>query len=234
MADWLSWLKSRLHSSTADLSIFDASFLVLDTELTGLDVSRDSILSIGAIGMEGSRILLGESFYQIVKPPAPPSHESVTIHGITPSELEGKPVIAPVLGHFLTLCESHVIVGHYVALDISFIKKALRTCKYPIPATLREPAVDTLSLYHWLARRMPDREPFKSAKHPRDLYEIAAAFGVDVKGAHIAIADAFITAQLLQRMLPLLSYAGIRTVGGLRRAGDPKRGMFLSGEINSL
>ena len=40
---------------------------------------------------------------------------------------------------------------------------------------------------------------------------------------HTALGDAYITAQLFQRFLPLLAEAGIRDLKGLLRVGDPER-----------
>ena len=45
--------------------ILDVRDVVMDTELTGLDPRKDSIVSIGAVAMEGGRIVLGEQFSEI-------------------------------------------------------------------------------------------------------------------------------------------------------------------------
>jgi len=44
-----------------------------------------------------------------------------------------------------------------------------------------------------------------------------------VEAAHSAIGDAYVTAQLLQRLLPFLAQAGIEDQAGLCRAGHPDR-----------
>lgn len=49
-------------------SIKELNYVVVDTELTGLNERRDSIISIGAIKMHGGRIDMGNTFYKLVKP----------------------------------------------------------------------------------------------------------------------------------------------------------------------
>ena len=40
----------------------NTDFVCFDTELTGLDFKRDSIISIGAVRLRGGRILPGQTF----------------------------------------------------------------------------------------------------------------------------------------------------------------------------
>ena len=60
--------------------ITEARYVVVDTELTGLDENRDSIVSIGAVRMTGGRIELGDSFYRLASPRTELSAASVVIH----------------------------------------------------------------------------------------------------------------------------------------------------------
>jgi DNA polymerase III alpha subunit (gram-positive type) len=69
------------------------------------------------------------------------------------------------------------------------------------------------------------------------LYDIARRFGIPVSGAHNSEMDAYITAQVFQRYIPMLSEHGIDSVGALLSAGSPGKGgdaAALHGEISSL
>jgi DNA polymerase III epsilon subunit-like protein len=57
-----------------------------------------------------------------------------------------------------------------------------------------------------------------------ELYKIATCFGIPVQGAHDALFDAFITAQLFQRFLPVLSDVGVNCIGELLEIGNPEEG----------
>jgi DNA polymerase-3 subunit epsilon len=50
---------------------------------------------------------------------------------------------------------------------------------------------------------------------------MAKSFGIPCEGAHDALADAFITAQLFQRFIPILEEMGIRELDDLLRIGNP-------------
>ena len=76
--------KKRFDSA---ISIFDAGFVSFDTELTGRDFRKDSIISIGAVKLKGGTLYPAKTFYRLVKPETELSHKSVVIHEITPSDL---------------------------------------------------------------------------------------------------------------------------------------------------
>jgi DNA polymerase-3 subunit epsilon len=191
-------------------------FVAIDTELTGLDNKRDRIISIGAVKMQGKRILAGDTFYEVVKPNTRLSGESVVIHGITPSELEEKPSIEHVLPNFMDYCGYHILVGFCPQIDVEFINKELEAQGDESVVNM---VVDILAVYNWLSLRSPAR--YKS--NPKNLYEIASGFEIPVKGAHNALADAYITAQVFQRMLHDLAGLGISYVDELCHISNPSK-----------
>src|SRR5512139_2725056 len=102
---------SRIRGLFAGEAVLDAGlplarvpFAVVDTELTGLDEKRDSVVSVGAVKMSGSRIELGRSFYQLVSPRAGFTHASVVVHGITPDDVAQQPPIDAVGAELLSFC----------------------------------------------------------------------------------------------------------------------------------
>ena len=198
----------------------EVQFTVLDTELTGLDDRRDDLVAIGAVRMVGGRLHLGGTFHELVKPGAPLPGRTVVIHGIMPSEVEAKPAIDAVLPAFLDYVGETVLVGHCLALDLAFLNREARRLT---GAPLRNPRVDTLSLYGWLRSRLPDHPGFQTPIPELSLFRLAEAFGIPVEAAHSALGDAYVTAQLFQRFLPLLAEAGVTHLASLLRLGDPHR-----------
>lgn len=196
-------------------------YVVIDTELTGLDERKDSIVSMAAIRMVGGRIDFGDIFNRLVNPEKEISAESVIIHGITPSDVVKKPVIDEVLSDFIQFCGNDVIVGHYVSIDLSFINREMKR----IPgAALSNHVLDTFAIYEWIRKRFSDHRSFPFAFTDSGLFEIAKFFEIPVSGAHNALMDAFTTAQLFQRFIPMLIEGGIKSIGNLLNLGNPSKG----------
>ncbi|HTF99112.1 MAG TPA: 3'-5' exonuclease [Nitrospirota bacterium] len=198
-----------------------ASYAVVDTELTGLDDKKDSIVSVGAVRIDRGCIHLGNSFYRLVSPRTELSAESVVIHEIMPCEVANEPGIDTVLGDFLDFCGDAVIVGHFVAIDIGFLNRELKRTNRP---AISNPVLDTFSIYEWLRKRGKTGNCPSTLFSGYQLYELVSYFGIAVNGAHNALMDAYITAQLLQRFFPLLVEAGAKDVGDLITIGTPFRG----------
>jgi DNA polymerase-3 subunit epsilon len=233
----LKFLKSKKQSPlTIDksLPITDIRYTVIDTELTGLNEKKDSILSIGAVRMNGTRIELANSFYQLIKPETEFRPKSVVVHEITPSDVVEKPNIDAILAEFLEFCDADIIVGHCVSIDLLFLNKEM---KRMFGDSIHNPALDTYKVYEWLRQKVPTRTCFSASPRDTSLYEIAKCFSIAVRGAHDALVDAFITAQLLQRFMPVLIDTGVACIGDLLKIGHPSEGgdkQKLSGEISNF
>lgn len=205
----------------AQLPPAQARYLVVDTELTGLDAHRDSIVSIGCLRMVAGRIVVAGSLYREVRPHSALTPASIVLHGITPEQVCGCPGIAAALAEFSALCAGSILVGHFIGIDLGFLRTALARAGLP---PLASPALDTWPLYSWLSSRNPDdgRPGLPRLQDPR-LPALAAALGVPCRLQHHALGDAFVTAQVFQRLLRRLDRWGVTTTGELLRIGDPKR-----------
>ena len=213
----------------------DVRFVVVDTELTGLDEKKDSIVSIGAMRMTGGRIDLGDTFYRLVSPRTELKADSVVIHEIMPSDVATQPRIDQVFEEFLDYCGDDVLVGHFVSIDLAFLNREMKRIH---GSSLGNAAIDTFSIYEWLRKREKSRDCFATPLAGYRLYDLIQCFGIPVTGAHNAIMDAFATAQLLQRFIPLLvEEAGVHDVGELLKIGTPFEGgdrFRLTGEFGNF
>jgi DNA polymerase-3 subunit epsilon len=213
-------LKKRDHKLDENMTITHANYVVIDIKLTGLDEEKDSILSIGAIRMSGGRIELGETFYRLLKPDADSSGQDFLSPGLAPARLLLEPNLAPVLSEFLSICGNEVLMGHLVSTDLAFLKNEVKRL---IGMEVKNPVIDTYQLYHWIMRREASGA-FYTPKEVK-LYEVASQLGVAVSSDLNAMNDAFITAQVFQRLMPMLIRTGVKTVGDLLRIGDPSGGL---------
>jgi len=207
----------------ASLAPAAARYAVIDSELTGLDPRRDSIVSLGGLRIREGRIVLADRFYEEVRPASALTATSIVLHGITPDDVRERPGIGAVLEDFAAFCGDDVLIGHFVEIDLDFLRAACAKAGLP---PLANPALDTWPLYDWLSSRSPeDGGPgLPRLKDPR-LPELARALGVPCCGEHNALRDAYVTAQVFQRLLRRLPRWGIATSGDLLRIGDPKHAL---------
>lgn len=213
--------KTGLDPAALSLPIQQGSYVFIDCELTGLSERKDSILSIGAVKMVEGRIEIGGHFYSLVRPSTRLTGESVVIHEITPSEVSEERSIAVVLPEFLEFCNGHILVGHFISIDLGFLNKEMKRLGQ---TALTGPVLDTYILYSWLWTRWLSESSFSLPPQQVDLYKMARSFDIPFSSAHNALVDAFITAQIFQRFIPWLERSEVMTLGELLRIGNPEKG----------
>jgi DNA polymerase-3 subunit epsilon len=196
-------------------SIGETDFAVVDTELTGLSELKDTIISIGSLKMKGKSIKMGEVFYRTVKPESFIKKDSIMVHEITPAELESCPDIVPILREYLAFVKDLIIVGHCISIDITFLKKAIHKHLNQIYDPI---AIDVFAVYNWLIQKDLLPEEFIYNKSLRD---IAYSLDIEAKQLHDSLSDAFVTAQVFQRLITLLGEIKIYTVDDLLNIGNP-------------
>lgn len=198
-----------------DTPFEEAKYVVIDLELTGLNPFKDSIVSIGAVRMDGPRINLGDFFYRIVQTELC-NKDSILIHGITPSETSLCPEINTILPEFIDYCKGRIIIGYFVSIDREFINKEAKK----INKTLEGPFIETHKLYQWLNKKRINPDAFyEQSLQAKSLFEIARDMDISVSSLHNSIYDAYITAQVFQRLMHTLKLHGLKTVRDLLQIG---------------
>jgi DNA polymerase-3 subunit epsilon len=215
----IDWRRGITLGPDTEAALERGRFAVVDMELTGLNCRKDSIVSIGCLKMTGTRIDVGDFFYEVVSPDSELTAESVVVHGIMPSDTVGQPLVRKTLERLIAFTSGCVLVGHFFSLDLGFLKREVRKI-YGLP--LRTPALDTLAVYEWILQH--SEGIYRHCATPddrRDLFSLAAKYRIEVSGAHNALMDAYVTAQLFQRFLCVLPELGVKSVKDLLRIGRP-------------
>ncbi len=190
-------------------------FVVVDTELTGLDERTDSIISIGAILMKEKSIMMGEIFYRVLNPGCKPKDDTILVHKLTPAEIEGCPDIKNILKEFLAFLKNRIIVGHYIDIDLRFLKKEVRKW---LKIDFNPRSIDTYIIFNWLIERGLIPGKYKNAK---TLADIADIFNIEVGLIHDALYDAFITAQIFQREIAIIQSISQSWFDLVKKIGEP-------------
>jgi len=190
-----------------DRLLSELSYTVFDTETTGLNPSEgDEIIQIGATRIVNSKLLRQESFEQLVNPGRLIPAATIPIHGITQDMVKGMPPITEVLPAFYTFAQDTVLVAHNAAFDMKF----LQLQEHHTGLVFNHPVLDTLLL----------SAVVHPAQESHRLEAIAERFNITVLGRHTALGDAFVTAEVWLRLLPLLQAMGITTLRQAREAAQ--------------
>lgn len=191
-----------------NLTIEEATFLVVDLETTGLSPSNSEIIEIAALKVEGGVIV--DRFHTLVKPTLgfiPPYITKLT--GITNALVVDKPTIKDIFPQFLEFSKNSIIVAHNAQFDLSF----LNAVSYQITGKLMQnPVLCTQTL----AKRLFPDVPSKS------LVNLAYHFNIPYHKKHRALSDAEVTFELFKKMIDYLYRFNINKVIDLVRLSNGK------------
>lgn len=165
-------------------------FVVLDTETTGLGADAE-IVSIGIVDQDGLLI-----FSSLVKPKRSIPRSATKIHGITNAMVEHAPSWADIQDIILMCIADKVLVIYNAAFDLDMLdgergevggfhySKTRKTV-----CAMEQYAYEYGAWSEW-------HQSYTWCK----LTTAAARFGIDITGAHGSLADARMTAKLVQAM----------------------------------
>jgi DNA polymerase-3 subunit epsilon len=209
----LRWFGFGKYSALNDGAMASARFVVIDTELTSLDKKTNRLLSVGAIGMTGSKIRVGEQFYRVVNPGVEVPREGVVIHQLRPEDVERGEDMPSTLTALLEFAEDAILVGHFAEIDRNALRKEFASCGLD----LKNAMICTARVQRWIVKKKPFTEDKFRELEANDLESLARAYKLDFHIAHHALDDAFITARLWQKQQHLLSDLGVKTTRELLR-----------------
>jgi len=159
--------------------------IVFDTETTGLDSRLDRVIELGGIELV-NRFPTGRIFHEYINPEGREVHpEALAVHGISNSDLTGKPVFSEIAERFLEFIDGAMLVAHNANFDIGFINAEMARLGRGFIGPDR--VVDTLML----ARR-------KHPMGPNSLDALCRRYGIDNsrRDKHGALLDSELLAEV--------------------------------------
>jgi DNA polymerase III subunit epsilon len=192
---------------TGDTPVDKVRFVVLDSETTGLDPRKDRIVTIGAVAVQGGEIILEDQFEALLK--VAYNTSAVTVHGVTREETLHGLDEREALEQFLMYLKDGVIVGHHIGHDVQTFNAGYER---NFGFTLQNRSLDTMDLTLHL-----EKDGAFSGDQIRSfsLDALCAMFHIVPRDRHTAAGDAFLTAQIFQRLLRLAAKHGRTTLGSI-------------------
>lgn len=180
------------------------NFVTVDVETTGLSAGRAEIVEIAAVRFRGFAPV--EKFCSLCAPRKGIDPSAAAINGITADMVEGKPRFDQIAGSLQAFIDKDNIVGQNLEFDLRFLwkggldflaekrryydtieiaKRTLKKARYKYDKEYGVRELDYDKEY--------DVEDYK-------LGTLCAYYGIDYFGSHRALADAYVTGKLLEKL----------------------------------
>jgi DNA polymerase III subunit epsilon len=198
------------------------SFVVCDTELTGLNKKKDELVSIGAVRIKDLQIDLSSMFHHFVRPESMAHTQATLVHRITPEQLESAEPAEEVVPKFVEYIHGSLLVGHHIPLDMHFLNKATRKIMGGI---LSNPGIDTMRMAQGYKRvQLGHYHEHNPRETSYSLDDLGQEYNLPVFKPHDALEDALQTAYLFLYLIKKFRKGGLVTL----------KDIFQSGRVGSL
>lgn len=163
------------------IPLLDATYVIFDTETTGLSAMYDRVIELSAVKMKNSNVI--DQFEEFIDPGFHLSEQTTNLTSITDDMVHGSKSEEEVFKLFREFCGDAIVVGHNVTFDMGFMNKGYRRHGMH---EMENPIIDTLTLARFL---YPNMRGYR-------LNTLAKKFDVSLEHHHRAIYDAETTGHL--------------------------------------
>jgi DNA polymerase III subunit epsilon len=197
----MTWAASRAARTGRGLPADwrEARYCAVDVETTGLDLRRDSIVSVGLAPISQGRIVGRDTYYSLVRPACPVSVAAMRVHYLRPADLEHAPAAEDVAREVARRLSGRILIAHAAWIERAFLGRLLRQVKLRFTA----PVIDTAAL----ARALGYAQDLPPGHEPA-LELLARQLSLPVYAPHHALGDAITTAAVFLALATKAGSAG--------------------------
>jgi len=201
-------LNADIPEDLAAARLRGLSFVVFDTETTGLNPQVDEVCQIAAVRVVNGKLVEAERFDMLVNPGRKIPAASTAVHQITDAMVADAPGVTEALARFHTFADGAVLVAHNAPFDMAFLRRRERE----IGRRFDQPILDTVLCSAILFGQ--------SAEHTLDALCERLGIAIPEADRHTAIGDAVGTGEAFRKMIPMLEAAELPNLGALIKAFD--------------
>lgn len=195
-------LSKARTEAVADRRLIDLTYVVFDTETTGLLPSQgDEIVQIAALRCVNGRLVEGEAFESLVNPGRSIPAAATAVHHVTNQMVADAPSIDMIGRRFHRFASGAVLVAHNAPFDLEF----LRRHEAGIGHRFDNPVLDTVLLSAVVF----------GAHETHTLDALGERLGILIPEheRHTAMGDTRATTEAFLKLLPMLRARGLETFG---------------------
>lgn len=197
----------KITNEWENFNLREASYVVFDIETTGLSVSNDDIIEIGAVKISSG--IITDRFQTFVNPHRKLSQFITDLTGITDEMVADAPELSEALPKFLEFAKGSVLVAHNALFDVAHIEGSCKKIDIEFP---KFPVVDTLTMARYF---------YSDVLKRFSLDAVAKYFKVELNSHHRATDDAKATADIFILMLLDLYKLGIENFNDINAYLSP-------------
>ena len=197
-------LLSKSRSAEVETTrLEDLTFVVFDTETTGLSPERDELVQLAAVRVVNGRRVMAEVLDTLINPGRPIPPGSTDVHGITDSMVVGAPTPVEAGARFHRFARGAVLVAHNAPFDLAF----LRRHEEAMGLRFEHPVLDTVLLSAVVFGQLEE--------HSLDALTQRLGITIPEEARHTALGDTVATAEAFLRLVPMLRARGLETFGDI-------------------
>lgn len=189
------WQTTRLRDSQYTFVLEPPppdEWVSLDCETTGLDVRRDEIISIGAVRIQGQRVITSQRLQLLVRPQHGVSPDSVRIHRLREQDVANGLDATAAMHQLLHFIGSRPLVGYYLEFDVAMLNRLVRPM---LGIALPQDKIEVSALYYdHKFRQLPPYRQYANADIDLRFDTLMADLQLPRRKAHDAVNDAVMAA----------------------------------------
>jgi len=188
-------------------------WVVVDTETSGLDPTRDRLLAIGAVAVDDDGIVVDDSFEIVLRSAPSGTADNIVVHGIGHGAQAAGVAAPSALAAFHDWAAGAPRVGFHADFDRAALRAAFAQ------TGIQDDEKPWLDLAPLAAALVPEAYRYGG----RSLDDWLAAFGIECTIRHNAAADALATAELLLRLQAIAAKQGTHGFAALVKAARQQK-----------